>query len=100
MAASAFARGTGPRRTASETVVASVIRPERSTMPARAVNPSSHGVGKTKWSFAQIVAKPHSLAESTAPASRSNESGSSPSRISGRCTASSTWLMLPASERI
>ena len=48
MAASALAKGTGPRRTASATVVASVISPERSIMLASAVGPSSHGAWKMK----------------------------------------------------
>jgi hypothetical protein len=84
MAASAFASGTGPRRTASDTVVARVSRPDRSIMLASAVGPSSHGVRKTKWSFAETAAKPHSLAASTASSSRAAESGSSPKGISGR----------------
>ena len=66
MAASALASGTGPRRTASDTVVARVSRPERSIMLASAVGPSSQGVWKTKWSLAETAAKPHSRAASTA----------------------------------
>ena len=58
IAASVFASGTGPRRTASETVVARAMSPERSIMLASAVGPSSQGVWKTKWSFAQQRGEP------------------------------------------
>ena len=56
MAASVLARATGPRMTASDTVVASAISPERSMTLARAVGPSSHGVRKTRWSLAETAA--------------------------------------------
>ena len=39
-------------------------------MLASAVGPSSHGVWKTRWSFAETAANPQSLAASTAAASR------------------------------
>jgi hypothetical protein len=84
IAASALASGTGPRRTASDSVVARVSRPERSIMLASAVGPSSHAVWKTKWSFAETAAKPQSLAASTALSSRPSESRSCPNCISGR----------------
>ena len=58
MAAIAFASGTGPRTTGSDTVVASVIEPESPITEASAVGPSSHGDAKTRWSLAASVVKP------------------------------------------
>jgi hypothetical protein len=40
--------------------------PERSMTAASAVGPSSQGVVKTKWSFAETAARPQSRAASTA----------------------------------
>ena len=61
-AISALARGSGPRRVTRESVVASFIPPERSTIEARAVRPSSQGAAKTKWSLAETAAKPSEAA--------------------------------------
>jgi hypothetical protein len=90
IAASILANGTGPLSVASETVVASPISPERSIMLASAVGPSSQGVWKTRWSFAETAANPQSLAASTVATSRWRESVSSPNCISGKWTLSST----------
>ena len=83
-AASVFASGTGPRRTASESVVARVMSPVRSITLASAVGPSSQGVEKMKWSLAETAASPQSRAASTACVSRPSESPSPPKSISGR----------------
>ncbi len=58
MAPSVFATGTGPRTTASATVVASVIPAECSIVAASAVGPSSHGTSKTRWSLAESIVNP------------------------------------------
>jgi hypothetical protein len=84
IAASVFASATGPRSVLRATVVASVSRPERSMTLASAVSPSSHGRWKTKWSLADIAAKPHSLAASAAAPSRACDNVSSSNWISGR----------------
>jgi hypothetical protein len=57
-AAAAFARTAGPRTTGSETVVASPISPLRSMMLASATMQSSHGISKTRWSFALMKSYP------------------------------------------
>jgi hypothetical protein len=67
-------------------------------MLASAVGPSSQGVGKTKWSFAEMAANPQSLAASTAPCSRGSERGSSPKRMSGKWTPNSTGNAAPGRE--
>ncbi len=54
--------GTGPRTTASATVVASVMVPESFIATASAVGPSSHGTEKTRWSLAQSVVNPERVA--------------------------------------
>ena len=59
-------------------------------MLASAVGPSSQGVWKTKWSFAAIAANPQSRAASTVSCSRWSDSDSSPKRINGKLTPSST----------
>ena len=56
--AKVLATGTGPRTTASETVVASVISPECSITAASATGPSSQGTEKTMWSFTDSAPKP------------------------------------------
>src|SRR5262245_41287299 len=101
IAARDLANGTGPRTTASAIVVARAMSPERSITLASAVGPSSQGVWKTRWSLAETAAKPHSRAASTASASRSAESRSSPNRISGRWTPRSTapCSQLPLGDR-
>ena len=90
IATSALASGTGPRSEASAIVVASSISPERPITLASAVGPSSQGVWKIRWSLAATAANPQSRAASTAVSSRRRESASSPNRISGRWTPSST----------
>jgi hypothetical protein len=62
MAPSAFATGTGPRTTASVTVVARVILPECSIVAASAVGPSSHGTSKIRWSLAESTVNPNRAA--------------------------------------
>src|SRR5215208_4633702 len=89
-ATSVLASGTGPRRAARETVVAIVSPPARSIVAARAVSPSSQGVEKRKWSFADTAAKPPSRAASTAAWRRASESPSDPNSMRGRWTPSST----------
>ena len=64
MAASVLARGTGPRMTGSDTVVASVIVPEWPITAANAVGPSSHGTENTMWSLADSALKPSRAAVS------------------------------------
>ena len=57
---SVLASGTGPRTTASATVVASVMSPECSITAASAVGPSNHGTENTMWSFTETARKPSS----------------------------------------
>jgi hypothetical protein len=58
IAAAAFASAAGPRTTGSETVVANPMSPLRSTMLASATMQSSHGLSKTRWSFALMKSYP------------------------------------------
>ena len=68
-------------------MVATVISPERWVAAARAASPSSHGVEKTRWSFAEIAERPHSRAASTVPITRSTDWPlPPPNSIRGRCT--------------
>ncbi len=84
MAARDFARGTGPRMTGSDTVVASVMAPEWPITAARAVGPSSHGTENTMWSLADSALKPRRAAVSVYEVRCSRVYGLPPKSISGR----------------
>jgi hypothetical protein len=91
IAASVFASGIGPRRTARAMLVINFMSPESAIAEASAVGPSSHGVEKRKWSLAATVVKPASRAALTALVSRCREIPSSPNSISGRCRPNSIF---------
>ena len=86
----AAAYGTGPRRDGRPIVVTRSSSPARSATAARRVRPSSHGLGKVKWSFAETAANPRSRAASTTAARRSMLSGATPKSSWGRWVPTST----------
>ena len=85
MAASVFASWTGPRTTGRLTVVASVRSPDPGRTAASAVGPSSQGLRKSRWSFAQRWLYPKATAARAQSCSRRSEKPA-PRSTSGRWT--------------
>src|SRR5215510_10442896 len=70
-------------------IVANRIVPESRATDASAARPSSHGLEKTRWSFAASVRKPRSRARLVYACSAAPVGTPSPKSINGRCTPSS-----------